>query len=60
MHQLNADDEGLDSTDQEKHQGRDDVENAKPFVIDSGQPLMKLVNPRLGVCLTGGNGDHIG
>jgi len=46
MHQLDANDECLDSTDREKQQRREHVENPQPFVIDSGEPLMKLVDPR--------------
>src|SRR5258708_14647605 len=57
-HELNANDEGLDSTDREKQQSRENIENSQPLVIDRGQPLMKLVDPRPGFYL-GGNGDRV-
>src|SRR5258708_40220924 len=59
MHQLNANDECLDSTDREKQQSRENVENSKPFVIDRGQPLMKFVDPGPGLYLGAGNGDRV-
>ena len=59
MHQLDAYDECLDSTEAEEQQRRDNVENPQPFVIDRGQPLMQLVDPRPGFYLTDRNGDRI-
>src|SRR5438876_4591994 len=59
MQQLNANDEGLNSTDHEKKQSRENVENSQPFVIDRGKPLMKLVDPRPGLYLGVGNGDRV-
>src|SRR5258707_15669632 len=59
MHELNANDEGLDSTDREKQQSRENVENSQPLVIDRGHPLMKLVDPGPGLYLGAGNGDRV-
>src|SRR5712692_2314687 len=59
VHQLDANDEGLDSADHEKQQRRENVENSQPLVIDRGQPLMKLVDPRPGFYVNAGNGDRV-
>src|SRR5712675_1955771 len=59
MHELDANNEGLDSTDREKQQSRENIENSQPFVIDRGQPLMKLVDPGPGLYLGAGDGDRI-
>ena len=45
MHQLDANDQGFDSTDHQEQQGGEDVEDAQPLVIDRGHPLVKLVSP---------------
>ncbi len=59
MHQLNANDERLDSSDHQKQQGVENIENTQPFVINRGHPLVKLVDPRLLVNLHAGNRDRI-
>src|SRR5215467_177825 len=59
MDQLNANDDGLNSTNHEKQQGRENVQNSKAFVIDRGEPLMKLVDPGSGFDLDAGDSDHV-
>src|SRR5207248_9322283 len=59
LNELEANDESLESADHEKKQRRENVEHSQPLVIDRGQPLMKLVDPRPGFHLNAGNGDRV-
>ena len=59
IHQLDANDDGFDSTDDKKGQGVEDVQNAQLFVINRGHPLVERLDPRLAANLHVPNGHRI-
>ncbi|HZC34854.1 MAG TPA: hypothetical protein VE242_04535 [Chthoniobacterales bacterium] len=55
MHQLDANDESLNTSYQQKDQRENDVQNPNPLVIDCSDPLMHGIDPRLLLNLQRGN-----
>src|SRR5208282_186782 len=45
VHQLDADDDGLDPSNYKKEERVDDVQNSQFLVINRGQPLVKDLDP---------------
>ncbi len=59
IHQLDAYDEGLDSSDDEKAESVDYVENAQTLVINRGHPFVERLDPWPALNLRLLNGHHI-
>ena len=59
VHQLDANDQRFNAGDHEEAQGVEDIENAEPFVIDRGHPLVQGLCPWLCRALEIFNGDRI-
>src|SRR5215469_17533556 len=45
MHQLDSNNESLNTSHDKKHQSINDIENPEPLVIDCGYPFVKCFNP---------------
>jgi hypothetical protein len=56
-HELNPHDQCFDPADHQKKQGINDVQDAKPLVVDGRNPVVKRIDNRAPPCVYAGQCD---